>query len=77
MEKEAFNRKRSIFCGPLEKELRKRLVKCFVCSIVLYGADTWTLRRNEQKRLEAFEMWVCRRMERVKWTDKIKKMQLC
>ena len=28
--------------------------------------------RNEQKQLEAFELWVWRRMERVKWTDKIK-----
>ena len=56
MAKEAVNRKRSIFCGPLEKELRKRLVKCFVWSVVLYGAETWTLRRNEQKQLEAFEM---------------------
>ena len=72
MAKEAFNRKRSIFCGPLEKELRKRLVKCFVWSVVLYGAETWTLRRNEQKQLEAFAMWVWRRMECVKWTDKIK-----
>ena len=36
MAKEAFNRKRSIFYGPLEKELRKRLVKCFVWSVVLY-----------------------------------------
>ena len=68
MAKEAFNRKRSIFCGPLEKELRKRLVKCFVWSVVLYGAETWTLRRNKQK---TFKMWVWRRMERVKWTDKI------
>ena len=49
MAKEAFNRKRRIFCGPLEKELRKRLVKCFVWSVVLYGAETRTLRRNEQK----------------------------
>ena len=72
MAKEAFNRKRSIFCGPLEKELRKKLLKCFVWSVVLYGAETWTLRRNEQKQLEAFEMWVWRRMEYVKWTDKIK-----
>ena len=76
MEKEAFNRQRSIFCGPLEKELPKRLVKCFVWSLVLYGAETWTLRRNEQKRLETFEMWIWRRMELVKWTDKIK-IQLC
>ena len=39
----------------------------------MYVAETWTLRRNEQKELEAFEIWVWRRMERVKWTDKIKK----
>ena len=37
MAKEAFNRIKSIFCGPLEKELRKRLVKCFVWSVVVYG----------------------------------------
>ena len=72
MVKEDFNRKRSIFGGPLKKELRKRLAKFFVWSVVLYGAENWTLRRNEQKQLEAFEMWVLRRMERVKWTDKVK-----
>ena len=38
----------------------------------MYGAETWTLRRNEQKRLETFEMWVWRGMEHVKWTYKIK-----
>ena len=54
------------------KELRKRLLKCFVWSVTLYGAEIWTLRRNEQKRLETFEMWIWRRMERVKWIDKIK-----
>ena len=56
----------------MEKDLRKRLVKCFAWSVALYGAETWTLRRTEQKRLEAFEMWIWRRMERVKWADKIK-----
>ena len=72
MAKEAFNGKRSIFCGSLEKELRKRLVKCFVWNVAFYGAETWTLQQNEQKRLEAFEMWIWRRMEHVKLTDKIK-----
>ena len=43
MAKEAFNRKKRIFCGSLQKELRKRLVKCFVWSVALYGAETWTL----------------------------------
>ncbi|KAJ4436630.1 hypothetical protein ANN_16761 [Periplaneta americana] len=38
----------------------------------LYGAETWTLRRSKEKRLEPFEMWIWRRMERVKWTDRIR-----
>ncbi|KAJ4435328.1 hypothetical protein ANN_17938 [Periplaneta americana] len=54
-----------------EKVLRKRLVKCFVCSVALYGSETWTLRRSEEKRL-ALEMWIWRIMERVKWTDRIR-----
>ncbi|KAJ4435165.1 hypothetical protein ANN_23741 [Periplaneta americana] len=32
----------------------------------------WTLRRSEEKRIQEFEMWTCRRMERVKWTDSIR-----
>ena len=48
MAKEAFNRKRSSFYGRLEKELRKRLVKCFAWSVALYGAETLTLQQNEQ-----------------------------
>ncbi|KAJ4430175.1 hypothetical protein ANN_22385 [Periplaneta americana] len=52
--KGSFNR--SSVCLPLKKELRKRLVKCFVWSVSFYGAETWTLRRSEEKRLETFEM---------------------
>ena len=72
MAKEAFNRKRSIFCGLLEKEVWKRLVKYFVWSVALYVAETWTLQENEQKPLKAFKMWIWRRIEYLKWTDKIK-----
>ncbi|KAJ4435446.1 hypothetical protein ANN_18061 [Periplaneta americana] len=36
------------------------------------GAETWTLRQSEEKRMKAFEMWIWRRMERVKWTDRIR-----
>ncbi|KAJ4439248.1 hypothetical protein ANN_07368 [Periplaneta americana] len=37
MAKKAFNRKRELFCGPLEKELRRILVKCFVWSDIVWG----------------------------------------
>ncbi|KAJ4432109.1 hypothetical protein ANN_20724 [Periplaneta americana] len=65
--------KRSIFCRHLEKELRKIIVKCFVWSVALYGAETWTLRRSDEKRIGTFEMWIWRKMERVKWTDSKKR----
>ena len=62
MAKKTFNTKESFFCGPLEKELRKRLVKFFVWSLALYGEETWTLRRNQQNewkhlRCEHGEGW--------------------
>ncbi|KAJ4436831.1 hypothetical protein ANN_16963 [Periplaneta americana] len=53
-------------------ERTKRLVKCFVWSVALYVAETWTLRPSEEKRIEAFEISIWRRIERVKWTDRIR-----
>ncbi|KAJ4439738.1 hypothetical protein ANN_07866 [Periplaneta americana] len=38
----------------------------------LYGAETWALQRSEEKGIEAFEIYIWRRIERVKWTDKIR-----
>ncbi|KAJ4446415.1 hypothetical protein ANN_13111 [Periplaneta americana] len=37
-----------------------------------YGAETWTLRPSEEKWIETFEMWIRKRVERVKWTDRIR-----
>jgi len=56
----------------LDLELRKKLVKCYVWSIALYGAETWTLRAMDQKHLESFEMWFWRRMEKISWTDHVR-----
>jgi hypothetical protein len=38
----------------------------------LYGAETWTLRKIDQKYLKSFEMWCWRRMEKVSWTDRVR-----
>jgi hypothetical protein len=47
-------------------------VKCYVWSIALYGAETWTLRAVDQKHVENFEMWFWRRMEKISWTDHVR-----
>jgi len=63
MAKAAFNKRRDLFTSTLDLELRKKLVKCYIWSIALYGAETGTLRAVDQKHLESFEMWCWRRME--------------
>jgi len=72
MAKASFNKKRALFTSTLALELRKKLVKCYVWSIALYGAETWTLRAVDQKHLESFEMWCWRRMEKISLTDHVR-----
>ena len=47
-----------------------RLVKALVFPIVLYGAESWTMRKLERKMIDAFELWCWRRLLRVTWTDR-------
>jgi hypothetical protein len=56
MAKAAFNKNRALFTNKMELELMKKLVKCYIWNIVLYGAETWTPRAVDQKYLESFEM---------------------
>jgi hypothetical protein len=72
MAKAAFNKKMALFTSTLDLELRKKLVKCYVRSIALYGAETWTLRAVDEKHLESFEMWCWRRMEKISWSDRVR-----
>jgi hypothetical protein len=44
MAKAAFNKK-TLFTSKLDLNLKKKLVKCYIWSIALYGAETWTLRK--------------------------------
>jgi len=56
----------------LDLNLRKKLVKCYIWSMALYGAETWALRAADQKYLESFETWCWRRMEKISWTDHVR-----
>jgi hypothetical protein len=44
--------------------------KAYVWSVMTYGSETWTLGRQEKKRLEAAEMWLWRRINRTSWMDR-------
>jgi len=45
-------------------------MKVLVCPVATYGCESWTLRKNEETRLDAFEMKGLRKILRVSWTKK-------
>ena len=44
------------------------LVKSFVFPVVMYGCESWTIKKAERRRIDAFELWCWRRLLRVPWT---------
>ena len=44
------------------------LVKAMVFSVVMYGCESWTVKKAERRRTDAFELWCWRRLLRVPWT---------
>ena len=45
-----------------------RLVKAMVFPVVMYGCESWTVKKAECRRIDAFELWCLRRLLRVPWT---------
>ena len=48
-----------------------RLVEAMVFPVVMYGCDSWTVKKAERRRIDAFELWCWRRLLRVPWTARI------
>ena len=46
------------------------LVKAMVFPVVIYGCESWTVKKAERQRIDAFELWCWRRLLRVPWTAK-------
>ena len=72
MAKAAVNKKRALFTSTSNLKFRKKLVKWYIWSIALYGAETWTFRAVDQKHVESFEMRCWRTMEKISWTEHVR-----
>ena len=48
--------------------IKVHLVKAMVFPVVMYGCESWTIKKVEHQRIDAFELWCCRRLLRVPWT---------
>ena len=47
------------------------IVKAMVFPVVMYGCESWTIKKAEHQRIDAFELWGWRRLLRVPWTARI------
>ena len=46
------------------------IVKAMVFPVVMYGCESWTIKKAECQRIDAFELWCWRRLFRVRWTER-------
>ena len=44
------------------------LVKAMIFPVVMYGCESWTIKKAEHRRIDAFELWCWRRLSRIPWT---------
>ena len=56
----------------LDMKLPYMYVNFMVWSVLLYGSETWTLKKDDIKRLESCEMWIWRRMEKISWREHVR-----
>ena len=76
MGRAAFNMKKTPITSTLDLNLRKILVKSYIWSIALNGAENWTLQKVDQKYPENFEMCYWRSMEKISWTEHVRNEEL-
>ena len=56
--------------------IKVRLVKAIVFPVVMYGCESWTAKKAEHRRIDAFELWCWRRLLRVPWTARRSKQSI-
>ena len=56
--------------GDITLPTKVRLVKVMVFPAVMYGCESWTVKKAESRRIDAFELWYWRKLLRVPWTER-------
>ena len=71
MARYAFCKIKELLTKSMSREVKKKIIKTLVWSVMLYGCETWTMNVDMMKRLDAMEMWCWRRMEKISWRERI------
>jgi hypothetical protein len=68
----AINKKKALFTRKLDLNLRNKPVNRYIWSATLYGVENWKFLKLDKKYLVSFKTWCCRRMEKNRWTDRMR-----
>ena len=69
MGKTAFWKYEELFRRYSNIDLKKRMLDCYVKSVMSYGCETWTYSKIMQNKIDAFQLWCYRRMLKIRYTD--------
>ena len=70
--KQAFMDMKNVLCvRSLGVGVRKRLLMCYIWSVLLYGCESWTINKNMEQNHKVTEMWFWGKMMRISWTEKL------
>ena len=64
------NMRTLLSCRGINLKTRLRAIKCYIWPTLFYGEETWTITKSLLSKLDAFEMWVYRRVLKMSWTEK-------
>ena len=65
------NMRTLLSCRGINLKTRLRAIKCYIWPTLFYGSLTWTVTKSLLSRLDAFDMWLYRRVLKISWTEKI------
>ena len=57
-------------------KIKKKVLSCYINSVLMYGSESWTITEEIRRRLDAFEMWCYRRILKISWTDRVTNIEV-
>ena len=69
--KDAFWKYEELLRNNVRMKTKKKVLTCYIYSVLMYGCESWTITKEIKRRLEAFEMWCYRRILKISWRDRV------
>ena len=71
MAKAKFYENKEFLRRNLSLGLKKKLLKCYVFTVFIYGSEAWNFNKELCRKIRSFELWCYRRIFRISWTERI------